>query len=85
MKKLKAGNRISYTGTIYTARDQAHKRLAETIKKKKELPVDLKNAIIYYCGPTPAPRGKAIGSCGLLRVRAWTVLRRYFLRPGLRV
>jgi len=64
MKKLKAGNRISYTGTIYTARDQAHKRLAETIKKKKELPVDLKNAIIYYCGPTPAPRGKAIGSCG---------------------
>ena len=64
MKMLKAGNRISYTGTIYTARDQAHKRLIDAIKKKKKLPVDLKNAIIYYCGPTPAPRGKVIGSCG---------------------
>ena len=64
IQNLKAGDKLFYSGTIYTARDQAHKRLADAIKKKKKLPVDLKNAIIYYCGPTPAPRGKAIGSCG---------------------
>jgi len=64
IQNLKTGSNLRYTGIIYTARDQAHKRLVETIKKKKKLPVDLKNAIIYYCGPTPAPRGKAIGSCG---------------------
>lgn len=64
MRKLRSGDRLSYTGAIYTARDQAHKRLAEAIKKKKRLPLDVKGAIIYYCGPTPAPKGKAIGSCG---------------------
>jgi len=64
MRKLRSGDRLSYTGVIYTARDQAHKRLAEAIKKKKRLPLDVTGAIIYYCGPAPAPKGKAIGSCG---------------------
>jgi fumarate hydratase subunit beta len=64
IKNLKIGNKISFTGTIYTARDQAHKKLAEALKKGRKLPVNLKGAIIYYCGPTKTPRGKIIGSCG---------------------
>jgi len=62
--KLKVGDKIFFSGTIYTARDQAHKRLAEAIKKGQRLPIDLKGAIIYYCGPTKTPKGKVIGSCG---------------------
>ena len=62
--KLKIGQRIALSGTIYTARDQAHKRLVEAIKRGKKLPLDLKGKIIYYCGPTNTPKGKVIGSCG---------------------
>ncbi len=61
---LKAGDEVLLSGVIYTARDQAHKKLIELIKKGRKLPIELKNQIIYYCGPTPAPRGKIIGSCG---------------------
>ena len=64
IKKLNAGEVVLLSGIIYTARDQAHKRLAEAINKNKKTPVDLKDAVIYYCGPTPAPRGKIIGSAG---------------------
>lgn len=64
IKTLKAGDEFLYSGTIYTARDQAHKRLSEALKKGKSLPLDLKGAIIYYCGPTKTPKGKVIGSCG---------------------
>src|SRR4030042_1964140 len=62
--KLNVGDKIFFSGTIYTARDQAHKRLAEALKKGQRLPIDLKGAIIYYCGPTKTPKGKIIGSCG---------------------
>lgn len=51
-------------GTVYTARDQAHKRLVEALKRGKRLPVDLRGQVIYYCGPTKTPKGKSIGSCG---------------------
>ena len=61
---LKAGDEVLLSGIIYTARDQAHKRMTEEIKKGKKLPFDLKGQIIYYCGPTGTPRGKTIGSCG---------------------
>jgi len=64
IKELKVGERIFLSGVIYTARDQAHKRLVESIKKGKKLPFDLKDAIIYYCGPTKTPKGKIIGACG---------------------
>jgi len=64
IKRLKAGQQVLLSGIIYTARDQAHKRLAEAINKNKKTPVDLKGRIIYYCGPTPAQRGKIIGSSG---------------------
>ena len=61
---LKAGQELLFSGTIYTARDQAHKRLVEAIAQGKKTPIDLKQAIIYYCGPTQTPQGKVIGSCG---------------------
>lgn len=61
---LKAGDRVLITGYIYTARDAAHKRLVELIKANKPLPFDIKGALIYYVGPTPAPAGKVIGSAG---------------------
>lgn len=61
---LKAGDEVLLSGIIYTARDLAHKRLLEAIKKGKRLPVNLKEQFIYYCGPTKTPSGKVIGSCG---------------------
>jgi fumarate hydratase subunit beta len=61
---LKTGEEACLSGVIYTARDQAHKRLVEAIKKHKRLPLDLRNQVIYYCGPTATPKGKIIGSCG---------------------
>jgi len=64
LQVLKAGEKVLLSGVIYTARDQAHKRLAESIVKGKKLPIVLKNQIIYYCGPTKTPKGKIIGSCG---------------------
>ncbi|MCM8788106.1 MAG: FumA C-terminus/TtdB family hydratase beta subunit [Candidatus Omnitrophica bacterium] len=63
-KKLNAGEEILFSGIIYTARDQAHKKLVDLIKKNKKLPFQIKNQIIYYCGPTATPKGKIIGSCG---------------------
>jgi fumarate hydratase subunit beta len=64
ISQLKAGDEVFLNDTIYTARDQAHKRLVEAIRKKKKLPFDLKNVVIYYCGPTKTPKGRVIGSCG---------------------
>ena len=64
IQKLKAGDDLLLTGVVYTARDAAHKRLIEAMRRKEKLPVDLKGKIIYYCGPTPARPGIAIGSCG---------------------
>lgn len=61
LKNLKCGQEVLLTGTIYTARDQAHKRLINEISKRKIL---IKNQIIYYCGPTNARKGKPIGSAG---------------------
>jgi fumarate hydratase subunit beta len=64
VKKLKAGDRVYLSGYIYTARDQAHQRLYNLIKNKKKLPIDLKDAVIYYTGPAPAKPGQIIGACG---------------------
>lgn len=63
-RSLKAGDSVLLTGTIYTARDAAHKRLCELLDKGEPLPMDLRDAIIYYVGPTPAKPGHAIGSAG---------------------
>ncbi|MGA2092657.1 MAG: FumA C-terminus/TtdB family hydratase beta subunit [Sedimentisphaerales bacterium] len=64
IRSFKAGDEVLITGTIYTARDMAHKRLCEAIAKGMALPFEIKGAIIYFCGPTPAPPGRPIGSAG---------------------
>ena len=61
---LRSGEKVSLSGYIYTARDAAHKRFAEVLDNRERLPFDLEGQIIYYCGPSPAPPGKVIGSCG---------------------
>lgn len=61
---LQAGDKVLLSGTVYTSRDAAHKRINSLIDDGKPLPFDLKDAIIYYAGPTPAPHDKVIGSCG---------------------
>ena len=63
-RALRAGEGVLLSGTIYTARDCAHKRLFALLDEGKPLPVDLKETYIYYAGPCPAPEGKACGSCG---------------------
>ncbi len=64
INNLKAGDFVFITGTIYTARDAAHKRMYETLRNQEKLPIDLKNNIIYYMGPSPAREGRPIGSAG---------------------
>ena len=61
---LHAGDYVYITGTIYTARDAAHKRMYEALEKGEELPFDVKDNIIYYMGPSPAREGRPIGSAG---------------------
>ncbi len=63
-KKLRAGDSLLISGVIYTARDAAHKRLCEAIKKGEELPFPIKDSVIYFVGPTPKKPGEVIGSAG---------------------
>lgn len=63
-KDLKSGDYVYITGTIYVARDAAHKRMIEALDEGKELPIDIKNSTIYYMGPSPAREGRPIGSAG---------------------
>lgn len=62
--QLHAGDAVSLSGTVYTARDCAHKRIFELLDRGEPLPFPLNGAFIYYAGPCPAPEGKACGSCG---------------------
>lgn len=64
IKTLKAGDRVLLSGTVYTMRDAAHKRINELLNADEELPFILSGSVIYYAGPTPTPQGLAIGSCG---------------------
>lgn len=61
---LKCGDYVYLSGTVYVARDAAHKRMMEALEKGQELPFDLKDAVIYYMGPSPAREGRPIGSAG---------------------
>ncbi len=63
-QQLKSGDTVLLSGTIYTARDAAHRRLCEALERGETLPLNLQNAVIYYAGPTPARPGEVIGSCG---------------------
>lgn len=62
--RLKAGDRVVLSGKVYTSRDAAHKRIVSALNNGEKLPYDLKDAVIYYAGPTPAPEGLAVGACG---------------------
>ena len=64
IKELQAGDYVYITGTIYTARDAAHKRMQETLDAGKELPMEIQGTVIYYMGPSPAREGRPIGSAG---------------------
>ncbi len=61
---LKSGDQITISGALYTARDAAHRRLVELIEKKEPLPIPIKDQVIYYVGPSPAPPGRVIGAAG---------------------
>ncbi len=82
-QNLRAGEEIFFSGTIYTVRDQAHKRLISAIKANKKLPFELKDAIFYYCGPTKTPKGKIIGSCGPTTSSRMDEFTPYLLKAGL--
>ena len=64
IKNLKSGDYVYITGTMYTARDAAHKRMYEALQNGEHLPIDIKDQIIYYMGPSPAREGRPIGSAG---------------------
>ncbi len=85
ISKLKAGDRVLLSGTIYTARDAAHERMVSDFKQGIPFPVDLSDAAIYYAGPCPAKPGEIIGSCGPTtagRMDSYTPL---LIENGLRV
>lgn len=63
-KDLKSGDYVYISGTVYVARDAAHKRMTEALERGEELPMDVKDAAIYYMGPSPAREGRPIGSAG---------------------
>jgi fumarate hydratase subunit beta len=85
IKSLKSGDEVWLSGAIYTARDQAHKRLCQLIKKSQKLPLDLRNAAVYYCGPTKTPKGRPIGSCGPTTSSRMDKFTPLLLKSGLRV
>jgi fumarate hydratase subunit beta len=62
--KLKSGDRVMFSGILYTARDTAHKRIIQLLDQGESLPFEMKGAVIFYVGPTPAGPGKPIGSAG---------------------
>ena len=62
--ELRAGDTVSLSGTVYTARDAAHKRIVAMLERGEEPPFEIEGAVIYYAGPTPAKNGLAVGSCG---------------------
>lgn len=64
IEKLRSGDTVYITGSLFTGRDSAHKKLIELVKEGKDLPIDVKGQFIYYVGPTPARPGKPIGSAG---------------------
>lgn len=64
VEKLHAGDYVLINGKILTARDAAHKKLIEILKSKKNIPINIKNELIYYTGPSPTPSGKIVGSIG---------------------
>lgn len=80
---LKAGDTVLLSGAVYTARDQAHARIARAIRSRKKPPFDLRGQVIYFCGPTKTPAGCVIGSCGPTTSRRMDSFSPVLLRAGL--
>ena len=84
IKTLKAGDTVLLSGTLYAARDAAHKRLAESLDRGEPLPFDIKGQTIYYMGPTPAPPGRVIGAAGPTTARRMDAFTPRLLAAGLK-
>jgi fumarate hydratase subunit beta len=82
--RLRCGQQVLLSGIVYTARDQAHRRLVDLLKAKRRLPFDLKDQVIYYCGPTKTPPGRVIGACGPTTAGRMDTLTPPLLRMGLK-
>jgi len=82
--RLRCGQEVLLSGTVYTARDQAHRRLRDLLKAGKRLPFDIKGQVIYYCGPTRTPPGRVIGACGPTTAGRMDPFMAPLLRAGLR-
>lgn len=82
-KKLRCGEEVLLSGVVYTARDAAHKKLAHLIMEKKKLPFSLKDAVIYYTGPTPKREDGFFGSCGPTTSSRMDSFTPFLLRKGL--
>ncbi len=85
IKKLRVGDVVYLSGTMYTGRDAAHKRLCELLKNNQQLPIDVNNMAIYYVGPTPAKPGRAIGSAGPTSSYRMDAYTKPLLEQGLKV
>jgi fumarate hydratase subunit beta len=85
IRRLKAGDDVVISGTVYTARDMAHQRLCNLIEQGSQLPIDINGAIIYFAGPTPARPGKVIGSAGPTTSSRMDAFSPKLMAKGLRV
>lgn len=85
IRSLSAGDRVTITGVIYTARDAAHKRMVEMLDAGEPLPIDLCGQAVYYAGPCPAPPGKIIGSIGPTTSRRMDAYTPRLIKEGFRV
>lgn len=82
--ELRAGQEVLLSGTILTARDAAHLRLFRSLEASEDLPLDLRDTVIYYSGPSPAPPGKIFGSCGPTTASRMDPFTPALLRQGVR-
>jgi len=83
VRGLKSGDMVFLSGTIYTARDQAHARIAKALVAGKKMPFDLRGNVIYFCGPTKTPPQSVIGSCGPTTSRRMDPFTPLLLQAGL--
>jgi fumarate hydratase subunit beta len=85
IKNIKVGQEILLSGSIYTARDATHKRIIDILDNGRDLPIDLKNSAIYYCGPTPSKPGEIVGSCGPTTSSRMDIYTPRLLKEGVKV
>ncbi|MGE5280182.1 MAG: FumA C-terminus/TtdB family hydratase beta subunit [Deltaproteobacteria bacterium] len=84
LRRLRCGQEVLLSGDIFTARDQAHRRLVDLLRKGRRLPFDIRGQVIYYCGPTKTPPGRVIGACGPTTAARMDALTPPLLKAGVR-